>query len=78
MEAVTAILQGGLHVGVVVHGNKVKDDNKTLLQVGISHNEDQGNLGFMLEPGSAIASPPLSRKELPILLPHETHHHLSR
>ncbi|KAI8539984.1 hypothetical protein RHMOL_Rhmol09G0225400 [Rhododendron molle] len=78
MEAVTAILQGGLHVGVVVHGKKVKDDNKTLLQMGISHNDDMGTLSFTLEAGSRIASQPPNRKEVPILLPCETHHQFSR
>ncbi|KAF7131823.1 hypothetical protein RHSIM_Rhsim09G0166900 [Rhododendron simsii] len=78
MEAVTAILQGGLRVGVVVHGKKVKDDNKTLLQMGISHNEDLGTLSFTLEAGSRIASQPPNRKEVPILLPCETHHQFSR
>ncbi|KAE9451396.1 hypothetical protein C3L33_16673, partial [Rhododendron williamsianum] len=78
MEAVTAILQGGLRVGVVVHGKKVKDDNKTLLQMGISHNDDLGTLSFTLEAGSRIASQPPNRKEVPILLPCETHHQFSR
>ncbi|KAI3871384.1 hypothetical protein MKW98_024553 [Papaver atlanticum] len=57
MEAVNAILGGGLHVGVVVKGNKVRDDTKTLLQTGISHNEELDNLGFTLEPNPAIAQP---------------------
>lgn len=78
MEAVTAILQGGLRVGVVAHGKKVKDDNKTLLQMGISHNDNLGTLSFTLEPGSTIASQPLPQKELPILLPCKTDHQLSR
>lgn len=78
MEAVTAILQGGLHVGVVVHGKKVKDDNKTLQQMGISDNDDLGTLSFTLEAGSRIASQPPNGKEVPILLPRETRHHFSR
>ncbi|KAJ7960131.1 Telomere repeat-binding protein [Quillaja saponaria] len=32
MEAVTAILGGGLRVGVLLKGKKVRDDNRTLLQ----------------------------------------------
>ncbi|KAG1365789.1 putative protein IWS1 [Cocos nucifera] len=56
MEAVTAILGGGLHVGVLLQGKKVRDDSKTLLQAGISHVDKMDNLGFMLEPSSTGAS----------------------
>ncbi|KAJ6803577.1 telomere repeat-binding protein 2-like isoform X1 [Iris pallida] len=52
MEAVTAILGGGLHIGVVVQGKKVRDDSKTLLQSGISHGEKLDDLGFTLEPNA--------------------------
>ena len=78
MEAMTAILEGGLHIGVIVQGKKVKDDNKTLLQTGISHSDVLDTLGFTLEPGSAIVSPPLSPKDPPILPPCETHQQLNR
>ena len=71
MEAVTAILQGGLHVGVLLLGKMVKDDNRTLLQTGISHNENLETLGFAFEPSSAIASPSVSPREPPVLLPCE-------
>ncbi|KAL5718733.1 hypothetical protein ACHQM5_011635 [Ranunculus cassubicifolius] len=58
-EAVTAILSGDLCVGVILQGKKVKDDNKTLLQTGISHDDKLDALGFMLEPcHCASASPP--------------------
>ncbi|GAB2299823.1 hypothetical protein Dimus_033876 [Dionaea muscipula] len=50
MEAVTAILGGGLRVGVLHHGKKVRDDDRTLQQAGISHNYNLDNLGFLLEP----------------------------
>ncbi|KAJ0962415.1 hypothetical protein J5N97_030243 [Dioscorea zingiberensis] len=50
METVTAFLEGGLHVGVLLQGKKVRDDNKTLLQAGISHGDKIDNLGFTLEP----------------------------
>ncbi|ONI03437.1 hypothetical protein PRUPE_6G256900 [Prunus persica] len=53
MEAVTSILGDGLHVGILVRGKKVRDDNKTLLQTGISQDEKSRNLGFMLEPKRA-------------------------
>lgn len=53
MEAVTSILGDGLHVGILVQGKKVRDDNKTLLQTGISQDGKSHNLGFMLEPKRA-------------------------
>ncbi|TKY56754.1 Telomere repeat-binding protein 4 [Spatholobus suberectus] len=57
MEAVMTILGGGVHVGVLVQGKKIKDDNKTLLQTGVSCEENLDKLGFMLEPSSFQASP---------------------
>lgn len=56
-EAVMTILGGGVHVGVLVQGKKVKDDNKTLLQTGVSCKENLDKLGFMLEPTSFQSSP---------------------
>lgn len=69
MDAVTAILGGELHVGVLLQGEKVGDDNKTLFQSGISHCDDLDNLGFLLEPSfpqdSSNDSPtPLTPKSL--------------
>ncbi|KAK4756065.1 hypothetical protein SAY87_009822 [Trapa incisa] len=49
MEAVTTILGGGLHVGVLLRGKKIHDDNRTLLQTGISSKENLDTLGFILE-----------------------------
>ncbi|KAK7305739.1 hypothetical protein VNO77_43649 [Canavalia gladiata] len=57
MEAVMAILGGGVHVGVLVQGKKVRDDNRTLVQTGISCKENLDTLSFMLEPTSLLASP---------------------
>ncbi|KAJ4834241.1 hypothetical protein Tsubulata_046062 [Turnera subulata] len=57
MDAVTAILGGGLRVGVVLHGKKVRDDNRTLLQTGIASEENLDTLGFTLEPNPMQASP---------------------
>ncbi|RDY03071.1 Telomere repeat-binding protein 4, partial [Mucuna pruriens] len=57
MEAVMTILEGGVHVGVLVQGRKIKDDNKTLLQTGVSCKENLDKLGFMLESSSFQASP---------------------
>ncbi|KAG2552960.1 hypothetical protein PVAP13_9KG492600 [Panicum virgatum] len=50
LEAVTAILGGGLRVGVLHHGKKVRDDSKTLMQAGIGQNDMLDSLGFSLEP----------------------------
>lgn len=57
MEAVMAILGGGVHVGVLVQGKNVRDDNRTLEQTGISGNENLDTLSFTLEPSSLLASP---------------------
>lgn len=58
MEAVMAILGGGVHVGVLLQGKKVRDDNRTLLQTGLSCEENIDTLGFMLEPNSLQTPPP--------------------
>lgn len=50
LEAVTAILKDGLHVGVLVHGKKVRDDNRTLLQTGLTCKDNLDTVGFTLEP----------------------------
>ncbi|CAN0926586.1 Telomere repeat-binding protein 2 [Linum grandiflorum] len=59
MEAVSAVLGDGLHVGILVQGKKVRDDSKTLLQTGISQDDKHNSLGFVLEPRrSQISSSP--------------------
>lgn len=55
MEAASALLRGGLHVGVLLHGKKIRDDTKTLFQTGISHENKVDSLGFTLEPSSTAA-----------------------
>ncbi|KAI7730861.1 hypothetical protein M8C21_013475 [Ambrosia artemisiifolia] len=65
MEAVKAILHGKLHVGVVVQGKKVRDDNRTLQQSGISRNCNLETVGFTLESGLPEISPFLAREETP-------------
>ncbi|KAL5567536.1 hypothetical protein UlMin_024111 [Ulmus minor] len=57
MEAVTAILEGELHVGVLLQGKKIRDDNRTLMQTGISCKDNLDTLGFILEPNALQASP---------------------
>lgn len=63
MEAVTAILGSGLRVGVVLQGKKVRDDNRTLQQVGISPNDNLDTLGFTLEPSFSKVPLSLSPKD---------------
>ncbi|MCD7472062.1 hypothetical protein HAX54_012950 [Datura stramonium] len=78
MEAVTTILGGGLHIGVVFQGKKVRDDNKTLFQAGISHEGKLDAVGFTLEPNSSRASPPLGPEGRSRALPSETPQPLTR
>ncbi|KAA8534196.1 hypothetical protein F0562_031611 [Nyssa sinensis] len=77
MEAVSTILRDGLRVGVLLHGKKVRDDNRTLLQTGILQNGNLDTLGFTLEPSSAQASPRLFPKDPPLLLPCDAHKKLT-
>ncbi|OMO67790.1 hypothetical protein CCACVL1_20311, partial [Corchorus capsularis] len=72
MEAVTAILGGGLRVGVLLQGKKVRDDNKTLLQTGISRDNQMDALGFSLEPNPSQTSPSLCPGGSPLMLPCDT------
>ncbi|XP_058109614.1 telomere repeat-binding protein 2-like [Magnolia sinica] len=72
MEAVTAVLGGGLRIGVLLQGKKVRDDNKTLLQTGISHDDKLDGLGFILEPNLAHSPPPLCPESSQSLLPCDT------
>ncbi|XVF05499.1 hypothetical protein REPUB_Repub05bG0177500 [Reevesia pubescens] len=78
MEAVTAILGGGLRVGVLLRGKKIRDDNKTLLQTGISRNNRMDALSFSLEPNHSQASPSLCPGGSPLMLPCDTTLPLSR
>ncbi|XP_050384886.1 telomere repeat-binding protein 3-like [Argentina anserina] len=59
MEAVNAILNGGLNVGVLYQGKRVRDDNRTLLQSGISCKDNLDSLAFTLEPSPVEAPPSL-------------------
>ncbi|KAL5991896.1 hypothetical protein ACLOJK_012807 [Asimina triloba] len=62
MESITAVLGGGLCVGVLLQGKKVRDDNKTLLQAGISNDNKLDSLGFILEPNPSHSPPPLCQE----------------
>lgn len=68
MEAVTAILGGEMRVGVVLQGKKVRDDNRTLQQAGISQSSNLDTLSFTLEPSSTHISPSMTTKMFPSLL----------
>ncbi|CAL5200151.1 unnamed protein product [Lathyrus oleraceus] len=57
MDAVTTLLRGGLRVGMILHGKKLRDDSKTLLQTGISHDNELDALGFTLEPNASQSQP---------------------
>ncbi|MBA0842928.1 hypothetical protein Goarm_000162, partial [Gossypium armourianum] len=63
MEAVTALLGGRIRVGILLQGKKVRDDSRTLLQTGISSEDNLDALGFTLEPGPVIAPPPICSEE---------------
>nr|DAD28219.1 TPA_asm: hypothetical protein HUJ06_029687 [Nelumbo nucifera] len=78
MEAVTAVLGGGLRVGVLLQGKKVRDDNKTLLQTGISHDNKLDSLGFTLEPNPTNAPPLICPEDPPFLLPCDAPQPLNR
>ncbi|KAL7146954.1 hypothetical protein ABFS83_06G076500 [Erythranthe nasuta] len=63
METVTAILGGGIRVGVVFQGKKVKDDLGTLKQAGISQCSNLDSLGFTLERSFKHVSPSTTPKK---------------
>lgn len=64
-----AILGGGLRVGVLKHGKKVRDDDRTLFQTGLSSEDNLDTLGFTLEPTASKApAPPVCPPENPPLL----------
>lgn len=50
METVTVIFSGELHVGVILKGKIIRDDDKTLLQTGICYGNKLDALGLTLEP----------------------------
>ncbi|KAK4763776.1 hypothetical protein SAY87_013214 [Trapa incisa] len=79
MEAVSAILGGELRVGVVLQGKNVGDDNKTLVQTGICHGNNQVDaLGFTLEPNSSQDAHFETRRVGPSVFHGNTSHPRSR
>ncbi|KAL9226606.1 hypothetical protein vseg_002398 [Gypsophila vaccaria] len=63
LEAVKSILGEGLRVGVLLHGKKIRDDNRTLVQTGISQSDDINTVGFTLEPNSPTQPSSILPKE---------------
>ncbi|GFS39167.1 TRF-like 2 [Actinidia rufa] len=78
MEAVTTILGGGLRIGVLLQGKKLRNDEKTLLQTGICHDNKLDALCFSLEPSLSQAPPPLCHEDCPFLLTSDTPQPLTR
>ncbi|MBA0751322.1 hypothetical protein Gogos_000253 [Gossypium gossypioides] len=60
---------GRIRVGVLLQGKKVRDESRTLLQTGISSEDNLDALGFTLEPGPVIAPPPICSEEPLLQLP---------
>ncbi|KAF9600410.1 hypothetical protein IFM89_009006, partial [Coptis chinensis] len=52
----------------ILMGKKIRDNNKTLLQTGISHSNKLDGLGFSLEPNVVNSPPPLCPQDPPFLL----------
>ncbi|KAJ0244857.1 Telomere repeat-binding protein 5 [Hirschfeldia incana] len=78
LEAVNTILEGGLRIGVLLHGKKVRDDNKMLLQSGISLDTLSDTLGFCLEPNPPQSTKPLSPEDSDFVRPCNVPHTLTR
>ncbi|KAI4372978.1 hypothetical protein MLD38_011154 [Melastoma candidum] len=77
VEAVTAILGSGLRVGVVLRGKKIHDDNRTLLQSGLSCEENLESLGFTLEPVPEKPQQLVVSDDPPLTLPSEVSRQLT-
>ncbi|KAI6668972.1 hypothetical protein NL676_003857 [Syzygium grande] len=71
VEAVSAILGSGLRVGILLRGKKIRDDNRTLLQTGISCKESLDNLGFALEPSLQKVNPAIASEDVPLTVPYD-------
>lgn len=67
MEALTSLLGGDLRVGVVFKGRKIRDDRKTLVQTGISHDNKVDGLGFTLEPNHSQVYASMGSEDTPLI-----------
>ncbi|KAM0026013.1 putative transcription factor MYB-HB-like family [Helianthus debilis subsp. tardiflorus] len=65
MEAVSGIFSGELHVGLMLQGERIRDDN-TLLQTGILHDKNLDGLDFTLEPSEVQVPPVLCPEDQPL------------
>ncbi|GAB2234038.1 hypothetical protein Droror1_Dr00003274 [Drosera rotundifolia] len=66
MEAVSTMLEDGLRVGILFQGRKIRDDNRTLIQTGISHDSRLDALSFTLEPYASQAVAPVTCEGHPL------------
>ncbi|KAL9270653.1 Telomere repeat-binding protein 5-like protein [Drosera capensis] len=66
MEAVSAMLEDGLRVGILFQGRKIRDDYRTLIQTGISHDSRLDALSFTLDPYASQAVAPATCEGHPL------------
>ncbi|CAM8978346.1 unnamed protein product [Rhodiola kirilowii] len=78
LEAVCAMIGGGVHIGVRLRGKKIRDDSASLLQTGISSEDNVGTLSFELEPNSAEVPLSLCIDDVPVVLSDNPNHQLIR
>ncbi|CAI0393081.1 unnamed protein product [Linum tenue] len=78
VDAFTAILGGGVRVGVLLQGRKLRDDHKTLLQTGISNSNHSDALGFSLEPNPLHSNGSACSGDFTSTVSRQTPHPLSR
>lgn len=78
METVTSILQGGIRIGVVLQGKKVRDNNITLQEACISQSCNLNNLDFTLEPNYTRIPETINPEKPPLVLPCDTNQQFRR
>lgn len=78
METVTSILRGGIRIGVVLQGKKVRDNNITLQQACISQSCNLNNLDFTLEPNYTRIPETRNPEMAPLVLPCDINQQLRR
>ncbi|KAH9619800.1 hypothetical protein KSS87_012885 [Heliosperma pusillum] len=78
MEAVSALLGGGLRVGVFLQGKKIRDDNRTLVQSGICHDNKAESLGFSLEPNPSQIRVPVCSEDNSLIVSPDVPQPISR
>ncbi|XP_073019718.1 telomere repeat-binding protein 4-like isoform X3 [Primulina eburnea] len=78
LETVTSILRGGIRIGVVLQGKKVRDNNITLEQACISQSCNLNNLDFTLEPNYTCVPETRNPEKPPLVFPCDTNQQLRR